>query len=490
MSATWSPHGDGVKLWDVATGDKTAITSKENIVPWSAVFSPNGQMIATGGAEGKVVVFDVATRKMIAILLGSQKTTMRSFAFSPDNRTLAAVGHDGASHFWDIETASEVRTIPLGPPDGRIYSVAYDATGRYLLTSNGNASVYVLRLSAAAPHAEGKKSPEVSRTAPQPAIAPFDSAKARAYQEAWADSLDTTVETTNSVGMKLTLIPPGEFLMGSTDKDVEDYVSSGVIPTFKESFTIQALPQHQVTLTKPFRIGQTEVTVGQFRKFVESSGYKTDREQDGKGGSGLLEDQLRNRPQFTWKNVGFELTDDFPVGNVTWHDAVEFCNWLSLQENLKPAYVSVGQKDWQLRSTDGYRLPTEAEWEYACRAGTTTAYYFGDNWHPRYGWTHANTITHPVGTREPNAFGLFDMAGNAEERVQDWAIGRKQFTVAPATDPTGPDYSNGRPKITRGGGVGTNHTSHLMRSDGRNFVYGSSAGFWTGFRVARVLRLP
>src|SRR5262249_21787657 len=137
--------------------------------------------------------------------------------------------------------------------------------------------------------------------------------------------LDTKVETTNSVGAKMILIPPGEFLMGSS---------------------VDERPQHRVVISRPFLMGTTEVTIGQFKKFLASSGYKTEAEQ-------------ARAPQ-PLHSPGYGVTDDSPISVITWNDAVEFCTWLSAQEHAT------------------YRLPTEAEWEYACRAGTTADYSFGN----------------------------------------------------------------------------------------------------------------
>ena len=154
---------------------------------------------------------------------------------------------------------------------------------------------------------------------------------------------------TNSLGMKFTLIKAGEFLMGSpdTDKDAEDAEK----------------PQHRVRITRPFYLGVHEVTRGQFRRFVDDTGYQTEAEKDGKGGWGWNEDakKFEQNPRYTWLNPGFEQTDLHPVVNVSWNDAVAFAEWLGRKEGKT------------------YRLPTEAEWEYACRAGTTTRFFCGDD---------------------------------------------------------------------------------------------------------------
>ena len=148
--------------------------------------------------------------------------------------------------------------------------------------------------------------------------------------------------TTNSIGMKLVLIPAGEFLMGSPDGD--------------KRAPANEKPQHSVRITRPFYLGATEVTRGQFRRFVDDTGYRTEAEQDGKGAAGWNKEANRwesNNPKFTWLNPGnFGQTDEHPVVDVSWKDAVAFADWL-------------GRKERQT-----YRLPTEAEWEYACRAGS------------------------------------------------------------------------------------------------------------------------
>jgi len=160
-------------------------------------------------------------------------------------------------------------------------------------------------------------------------------------------------QMTNSIGMKLVLIPAGEFLMGSpdSDKDANDGEK----------------PQHSVRITRPFYLGATEVTVGQFRRVVESAGYRTESEKDVLGGPGwdaAKGERVIDR-KYTWRNAGFFQTGEHPVVNVSWNDALAFCDMLSVMEGLK--------------REDGYRLPTEAEWEYACRAGTATRYDNGDD---------------------------------------------------------------------------------------------------------------
>jgi len=200
-------------------------------------------------------------------------------------------------------------------------------------------------------------------------------------------------------------------------------------------------------------MGRYEVTVAQFRQFAEASGYRTTAETSGRGGSHIFvyREGFVDRPELNWKNPGFPQQDNHPVVQVSWTDAQAYCEWLSKKEHAR------------------YRLPTEAEWEYACRAGTTTAYYHGTgNWSVKcsnvpdaesikvYGQFDGMTsnsdgyaYTAPVGSYVPNGFGLFDMHGNVREWCSDW-YGDKYYANSPADDPQGP--TEGRDRGQRGGG--------------------------------------
>ena len=200
------------------------------------------------------------------------------------------------------------------------------------------------------------------------------------------------MEATNSIGMKLRLIPAGEFMMGfqATEAAREDYE-----------------PQHRVSITKPFYMGVTEVTQEQYQKVMGTNPSEFKGPQN-------------------------------PVETVRWTDAVEFCRKLSAM----PAEKAAGRV---------YRLPTEAEWEYACRAGTKTTYGFGDvaSGLGAYGWFEGNSDSkpHPVGEKKPNAWGLYDMHGNVWEWCQD-RYG--EYPSGSATDPTG--ATSGSVRVFRGGG--------------------------------------
>ena len=234
---------------------------------------------------------------------------------------------------------------------------------------------------------------------------------------------------TNSIGMKLTLIPPGEFMMGAPDSDATPY------PWEK--------PQHQVKISKAFYLGKYAVTVGQFRTFVEATGCKTNVEITGQGGVFETVAGARGvqKPEFIWKSPPFKQDDRHPVVLLTWSDTVKFCGWLADKEKSR------------------YRLPTEAEWEHACRAGTTSRYFWGEDVeeYPAYGNVADSTYkadypnaresvagsdgfvyTAPVGTFKPNPFGLYDMLGNVSQFCSDFFEPRP-YSPSPAVDPHGPE---------------------------------------------------
>ena len=220
---------------------------------------------------------------------------------------------------------------------------------------------------------------------------------------------------TNSLGMKFMLIPAGKFTMGSSQEEIDRCLKLVGNNRSDMDRLLTEGPEHEVEITQPFYLGATEVTVGQFRRFVEANPkYQVGDDE--------------------WKNPGFEQTDDHPVVSVIWTNAVDFCTWMSQKEGEK------------------YRLPTEAEWEYSCRAGTKTRYSCGDRDTDLllYAWsrTHLQGWTHPVGRLKRNPWGLFDMHGNVREWCQD-VYDPKYYESSSKKDPPGPSTRGGR--VNRGG---------------------------------------
>jgi formylglycine-generating enzyme required for sulfatase activity len=226
---------------------------------------------------------------------------------------------------------------------------------------------------------------------------------------------------TNSIGMEFIQIPAGSFTMGA-DKNSEEADNDET-------------PQHRVTLSKSFYLGKYEVTQAQWEVVMGDNPSKF------KGRSN-------------------------PVEMVSWNDVQLFIERLNAKEGTKK-----------------YRLPTEAEWEYAARAGTTSVWSFGNDAASmgQYAWFKDNSggKTHPVGQKQPNPWGLYDMHGNVWEWVQDWHSG-KYYAQSPASDPKGP--SSGGYPVQRGGGW--SNAAMYLRSADRSSSSPGNRDDGDGFRLA------
>ena len=302
-------------------------------------------------------------------------------------------------------------------------------------------------------------------------------------------------QTMNSIGMKLTLIPAGEFMMGSRESEKE------TAAFFNKNYDMGFLtagsfanehPLHRAPIDRRFYLGTYHVTRGQFRQFVKETGYKTDAEkgvesrfpeivprQFGAYGWGGDKKQIRFGKEYAWQNPGFEQTDEHPVVCVSWNDAVAFCEWLSRKERKL------------------YRLPNEGQWEYACRAGTTTRYSFGDDpeglatagnvanatlkakfpdWKRTIHASDGYVFTAPVGQFKPNPWGLYDMYGNAWQWCAEWS--GEDFILPPNVSPDRPFV-----RVVRGGSWANGPND--ARSACRGVVYANRPNCRTGFRVVR-----
>ena len=304
-----------------------------------------------------------------------------------------------------------------------------------------------------------------------------------------------TPTLTDSAGIAFALVPAGEFMMGS-DEDPKTLAKA--FPAY-DAVRLAGLadeaPVHKVRITRAFWMGRHEITVAQFRRFLEGSGHVAESEADGTGGFGFNSaydpaasangDAFEGRnPKYSWRNPGFSQGDDHPVVNVSWNDAVAMARWLGAKEGTV------------------YRLPTEAEWEYAARAGTRTRFNTGDapqtlagsanlfdpdaavNW-PRWKTfatadSDGHAFTAPAGTFSPNAFGLHDMHGNVWEWTADW-YAEDYYATSPVDDPQGPP--DGDVRVRRGGSW---HTwPFYARSSFRNWNTPQSRYPLQGFRLVR-----
>ncbi len=253
--------------------------------------------------------------------------------------------------------------------------------------------------------------------------APFSAEQAQTARAAWSSYYKVAEQLSNSIEQDFVLIPPGAFNMGSP-------VS---LPDSQPDET-----EHRVWITKPYFAGRFEVTQGEFEAVM---GYNPSHNRETPDGN----------------------PSRLPVENLMWFEMVEFCNRLSQLEDWIPFYeIDVSERvDGRAKSASvrvlgggGYRLPTEAEWEYMCRAGTETRFYVGDSEggllseHAYVLFGNEPVTTHPVGSLKPNPFGLYDMHGNIFEWVYDW-YDDSYYRKSPRRDPMGSTI--GFSRVIRGG---------------------------------------
>ena len=273
---------------------------------------------------------------------------------------------------------------------------------------------------------------------PPLAVAPFNETTAKEHQAAWAKHLGVPVIQTNSIGMEFVLIPPGEFTMGSPKEEIKKEVKAHADERWFVDELLSEEP-HRVRITKPFYMGRYVVTQAQWEALMGS-------------------------------NPSWFKGPQNPVEYVSWDDCQVFLEKLNVRFANKKYKVA---------------LPTEGQWEYACRAGSTGRYFFGDGEAELgdYAWYKDNSEgrSHPGGQKKANAWGLYDMHGNVWEWCKDWHD-ENYYKVSPHDDPAGP--LSGSERVYRGGCWF--HNAWLCRSAFRNHHKTGDRYNDMGFRVSLI----
>lgn len=428
-------------LWDAMSG-KSIRTFRHPSGSTAAALSTDGGQVLVGCSSGSVILWNAATGEQLKSFWGVHYSAVLFAAFSADGRRLHTAAQDKSATTWFISgtqpqklqgTGESVTALAFNPDRRQMLAGTNDSaaasiwdakTGVQLQSLNGHYS----NVTAVAFSPDGLRA--ISGSADQTAIV-WD------LKAALANSPSLAPAITNSVGMELNLIPAGQFLMGSPPG--EDQRQSGEV-------------QHTVKITKPFYLGVYEVTQEEYSQVMDSNPSEFSPTGYGKN-----------------RLTGLD-TSRLPVERVTWENAAEFCKRLSARESR------------------AYRLPTEAEWEYACRAGTTTPFHWGTLWNS----SHANCTgsmpygraagvslnrTQIVGSYPPNAFGLYDMHGNVREMCADWY---GPYSTGVSVDPQGPASGSGR--VRRGGSWSTG--AQYCRAAYRTSMTPSRSYSYVGFRVA------
>ena len=345
--------------------------------------------------------------------------------------------------------------------------------------------------------------PPPVKTRPGLLHAPFTAQEAREARKGWSEFLGAPETVESAETEPLLLIAAGEFQMGSTDEQLDTVLKFDA--DFKKESADDEQPAHRVQITKAFYLGQHELTKGEFAAFVAAESYKTEAERDGKGGYGYDEkaESFAQKPEYTWRNPGFTQQDSHPVVNVSWNDAVAYCNWRSRKEGKPLAYKVEGETT-TLTGGPGYRLPTEAEWEYACRAGTLANFACGDD--PErladmgniadgtakamvlkfnistIAATDGFVFTAPVGRFQANGFGLKDMHGNVWEWCQDVYDAKAYDSRSGITPDPFVSSGEGSHRVRRGGSC--DYSARYCRSADRLRSSPSYRYYYLGLRLA------
>lgn len=305
--------------------------------------------------------------------------------------------------------------------------------------------------------------------APAPAIVRFSAQQASELQQRWADYVGAPVEYEDPLGTRFRLVPPGIFLMGSSQKEIDRSLAIAADNGNWASRIFSEAPQHWVVITQPYYVSTTEVSQSLFEDIMSSNPAYF---RAGGPGAGSLKDRD---------------TRQLPVESLSWKDAVDLCK--RLNSRLQLPSIPSENEPWTIAGWPGaYGLLTEAQWEFACRAGTSTRYWTGDDETDLAASENVGSVvqrTVPVGSYPPNPFGLHDMHGNVYEHVFDaYSLSSYQErSVTIAVNPSGPAVSGDGKRVIRGGDwywpAATSRSASRLDDDSDK-----APGFHTGIRLA------
>ncbi|QDT44933.1 Serine/threonine-protein kinase pkn1 [Gimesia alba] len=438
------------KVWDLESGELLHTYEEPMGLVRHLKLTSDGKYALTSGVVDKqhaILVWDLLEKKRKHTLKGHTQR-VRCLAVSPDGTLAVSNADDKTIRLWDLIQGKLLKTYAF---EDKANDIAIASDNRTLLVGCYSGRIHKLRIVMPGEATDLQPVP--------PLLAAGQGAPdsiAQKQQTLSAKSLDRKVKIINSLDMHFALIPAGKFMMGSGKPAAEIARQFDSNPSYFEN----ERPQHEVQIEKPFYMGMHEVTIDDFKQFINMTGYKTDLERSGRGGAGWDDFSQKFKTgiaDFNWAKTGWSKSNFHPVVNVSWNDAVSFCKWLSQREKAK------------------YRLPTEAEWEYACRAGTTSLFYYGNDpeamapfgniWDKtasqQFRVNYANlkgisaednfAFTAPVGSFKANPWSLYDMHGNVMEWCSDWMGDEyyKTLNGKVASDPQGPE--TGSDRVLRGG---------------------------------------
>ena len=457
VSVAFSPDGQRlasasldqtVKVWGATTGEESLTLKGHTSDVKSVTFSPDGQRLASASKDKTVKVWD-ATTGQESLTLKGHTNSVYSVVFSPDGKRLASASWDQTVKVWDATSGEETLTL-TGHTDW-VNRVAFSHDGLRLASASKDKTVKVwdantgqesltLRHSAEVwgvaftPDGQRLASASLDGTVKVWDVTPLESEDVKGAGSIALKAGDQKVLDLEGVKYAFRWCPPGTFTMGSPASE-----------------TGRGTDEDQVTvkLTQGFWTLETEVTQAMY--------FAVKQERPWQGNAFMKEGA------------------SYPAAYVSWNDATDFCQKLT----------SAARRDGVIAMKEKFSLPTEAQWEYAARAGTTAAYFFGNDatrlgdyaWYRKNAWDIGEQHSHQVGLKQSNPWGLFDVCGNMWEWCSDWYSPR----LPGGNDPRGP--SAGSARVLRGGGG--DNDSVLTRMGCRRGLTPTHPGI--SFRVVRVV---